>query len=70
MKEAQDEGEYSGEGNNNMRRGRSYRRSYDDGESYARGCDPRTGRYVSRDMEYSGHYPMDYIDPMYYGRRY
>jgi len=51
-----------------MRRGgRSYR-----GGSYRRGRDMRTGRYVSRDMEpgYSGHYPMEYIDPMYWERRY
>ena len=51
-----------------MRRGgRSYR-----GGSYRRGRDMRTGRYISRDMEpgYSGHYPMEYIDPMYWERRY
>lgn len=56
---------YSGEGRS-MRRGRSYR-----GGSYRRGRDMRTGRYVSRSMEpgYSGHYPMDYIDP-YWDRRY
>lgn len=71
MKDAEEyedeEGEegYSGE-NRSMRRGRSYR-----GGSYRRGRDMRTGRYISRDMEpgYSGHYPMEYIDP-YWDRRY
>ncbi len=64
-----EEGEegYSGEGRS-MRRGggRSNR-----GNSYRRGRDMRTGRYISRDMEpgYSGHYPMEYIDP-YWDRRY
>lgn len=39
------------------------------GRSYARGRDAR-GRYMrSRDMEYSGHYPMDYVDP-YWNRGY
>lgn len=50
-----------------MRRGgRSYR-----GGSYRRGRDMNTGRYISRGMEpgYSGHYPMEYIDP-YWDRRY
>lgn len=59
MKDAEEEDEdgYSGTG-------RSYR-----GRSYARGRDAR-GRYMrSRDMEYSGHYPMDYIDP-YWNRGY
>ena len=59
---------YSGEGRS-MRRGggRSYR-----GNSYRRGRDMRTGRYISRGMDdygYSGHYPMEYIDPMW-DRRY
>ena len=44
--------------------------SYNDGMSYARGRDMRTGRYISRDDGYSGHYPMEYIDPMYWDRRY
>ena len=45
MKDAEEEDGYSG----------AYR-----GRSYARGRDAR-GRYMrSRDMEYSGHYPMDY----------
>lgn len=51
---------------------RSYRgRSYaGNGNSYARGRDMRTGRYISRDMDYSGgRYPMEYIDP-YWDRRY
>lgn len=50
-----------------MRRGgRSYR-----GDSYRRGRDMRTGRYISRGMEpgYSGNYPIEYIDP-YWDRRY
>lgn len=75
MKDAEEweeeEGEegYSGEGRS-MRRGggRSYRR----GASYARYRSPRTGRYISRGMDdygYSGHYPMEYIDPMW-DRRY
>lgn len=60
------EGEYSGESRSYRRSGRSYR-----GGSYRRGRDMRTGRYISRDMEpgYSGHYPMEYIDP-YWDRRY
>ena len=53
---------YSGEG-------RSYRGNRG-GMSYARMHDPRTGRYMSRDMGYSGGYPMEYIDPMYWDRRY
>lgn len=71
MKEAyedEDEGEYSGENRPMRRGGRSYRR--DGGSSYARGRDMRTGRYISRDDGYSGHWnPMDYIDP-YWDRRY
>lgn len=72
MKDAGDwegeEGEegYSGEGRSMRRGGRSYR-----GTSYRRGRDMRTGRYVSRGMDdygYSGHYPMEYIDP-YWDRR-
>lgn len=60
MKDAEEEDEeegYSGEG-------RSYR-----GRSYARRRDAM-GRY-SRvgEPQYSGHYPMEYIDP-YWGRRY
>lgn len=55
--EEQDAREYGGSG-----------RSYRGGMSYTR-RDPRTGRYVSRDMGYSGHYPMEYIDP-YWDRRY
>ena len=59
MKDAEDEdeGEYSG----------YYRRG--GGRSYRRGRDMRTGRYISRDDGYSGHYPMEYIDPMW-DRRY
>ena len=51
-------------------RGGSYRRGYDDGMSAARGRDMNTGRCISRGMEpgYSGHYPMEYIDP-YWDRR-
>ena len=68
MKDAEewdDEGEdgYSGDGRSIRRGGRSYRR----------GRDMRTGRYMSRGMDeygYSGHYPMEYIDPMYWNRRY
>lgn len=58
---------YSGEGRSMRRGGRSYR-----GNSYRRGRDMRTGRYISRGMDdygYSGHYPMEYIDPMW-DRRY
>ena len=70
MKDAEEwdeeEGEEGYSGNSRMRGGRSYR-----GGSYRRGRDMRTGRWVSRDMEpgYSGHYPMEYIDP-YWDRRY
>ena len=49
--------------------GRSFRRN---GRSYAKYRNPRTGRYMSRGMDwdgYSGHYPMEYIDP-YWDRRY
>ena len=54
MKDAEEEDGYSG----------AYR-----GRSYARGRDAR-GRYMrSRDMDYSGHYPMDYVDP-YWNRGY
>lgn len=64
MKDAEEEemGEYS-----SARGDRSYR-----GSSYARYRSPRTGRYMSRGMDwdgYSGHYPMEYIDP-YWDRRY
>ena len=71
MKDAEDldeEGEDGYSEARGMRRGgRSYR-----GGSYRRGRDMNTGRYISRDMEpgYSGHYPMEYIDPMYWERRY
>ena len=72
MKDAEEWDEEDGEEGyseaRGMRRGgRLYR-----GGSYRRGRDMRTGRYVSRDMEpgYSGHYPMEYIDPMYWERRY
>lgn len=62
MKDAEEEdGEEYG-----SRRGRSSR---GDGMSYARYRNPRTGRYMSRDDGYSGHYPMEYIDP-YWDRRY
>ena len=76
MKEAEEEdqrmrGEYSG--NNNGYNTRVIRgRSYDDGMSFAPMRSPYTGRYVSReigDRNYSGHYPMEYIDP-YWDRRY
>ena len=42
-----------------------------DGYRSGRMRDPRTGRYVSRDMDgwYSGRYPMEYIDPNW-DRRY
>ena len=71
MDEEESEGGYSGEGRSMRRTGRSYRRgSYNDGMSYARGRDMRTGRYISRDDGYSGHYPMEYIDPLYWDRRY
>ena len=64
------EGGNSGEGRSMRRTGRSYRRG-NDGMSYARGRDMRTGRYISRDDGYSGHWnPMEYIDPMYWDRRY
>ena len=57
MKDAEDEDGYSG---NYMRRGRSY----------ARGRSPRTGRYISRDMGYSGRYPMEYMDGGWDGMMY
>ena len=62
---------YSGEGRSMRRGGRSYRGGSYRGGSYARGRDMRTGRFISRDMEpgYSGHYPMELIDP-YWDRRY
>ena len=76
MKDAEeweDEGEEGASESRGIRRavGRSYRRGYNDGVSYARGRDMRTGRYTSMDMEpgYSGRYPMEYIDPMW-DRRY
>ena len=50
MRDAGDDDDYSGD---YMRRRRSY----------ARGRSPVTGRYISRDMGYSGRYPMEYIDP-------
>ncbi len=62
MKDAEDWDEEEGDG-------RSFRRN---GRSYARNRNPRTGRYMSRGMDYdgySGHYPMEYIDP-YWDRRY
>ena len=72
MKDAEEWDETEGEdglsGND-----RSYRRGRMGGGSYRRGRDMRTGRYISRGMDeygYSGHYPMDYIDPMYEYRRY
>jgi len=75
MKDAgewEEEGEegYSGEGRSMRHGGRSYRGG-NYGGSYARARDMRTGRYVSREMDpgYSGHYPMEYIDP-YWDRRY
>ena len=43
-------------------------RSYRGGISYTR-RDPRTGRYMSREMGYSGYYPMEYIDPYWDHRR-
>ena len=45
--------------------------SYNYGGSYRRGRD-RMGRYTSYGMDdgYSGRYPMEYIDPMYYRRRF
>ena len=66
MKDAEeldDEGEEGYSEARGMRRG---------GRSYRRGRDMRTGRYMSRGMDepgYSGHYPMEYIDP-YLDRRY
>ena len=69
MKDAEEWDEEDGEEGyseaRGMRRGgRSYR-----GGSYRRGRDMRTGRYISRDDGYSGHWnPMEYIDP-YYDRR-
>lgn len=77
MKDAEEYGEddgeegYSGEGRSMRRGGRSYRGGSYRGGSYARGRDMRTGRFISRDMEpgYSGHYPMELIDP-YWDRRY
>lgn len=75
MNEAADWGDedgeegYSGDGRSNRRGGGRSNR----GGSYRRGRDMRTGRYMSRGMDeysgYSGHYPMEYIDPMW-DRRY
>lgn len=62
MKDAEDWDEEDGDS-------RSFRRG---GRSYARYRNPRTGRYMSRGMDYdgySGRYPMEYIDP-YWDRRY
>ena len=60
---------YSGEGRSNRRGGGRSNR----GGSYRRGRDMRTGRYINRGMDeysgYSGHYPMEFIDPMW-DRRY
>lgn len=73
MKE-ESEGEYSGEGGNSMRRGRSYRRSYggsyEGGMSGARGRSPYTGRFVSRDggSYYSMGPSMESFDPYWEGR--
>ncbi len=69
MKDAEewDEDEEGGHSEGRYGRGRMYR-----GGSYARGRD-RRGRFTSYGMDadgYSGHYPMEYIDPMYYNRRY
>ena len=66
MKDAEDEGEDEGYSDE----GRSYRgRSYGMGRSYARRRDSM-GRYSRMgDPEYSGHYPMEYIDP-YWDRRF
>lgn len=69
---------YSGEGRSYRRGGRSYRnggrggsRGGGGGGSYAQRRSPYTGRFMSREMaeDYSGHYPMEYIDP-YWDRRY
>lgn len=71
MKDAEELDDEDGEEGYSEARGmRRGGRAY--GGSYRRGRDMRTGRYVSRDMEpgYSGHYPMEYIDPMYWERRY
>lgn len=59
MKDAagEDMEDYSERGG--MMRRNSYRRG-DGYGSYARGRSPVTGRYISRDMGYSGRYPMDY----------
>lgn len=72
MKEEAELDEADGEeGYSEARRMRRMGRSYG-GNSYRRGRDMRTGRYISRaidDYGYSGHYPMEYIDPMW-DRRY
>lgn len=69
MKEEEEDGEgYSGEGRRGG--GRSNRGSYRGGGSYAPRRSPYTGRFTSREMgEYSGAYPMEFIDP-YWERRY
>jgi len=69
MKDAEEWDDEEGEGGyseaRSMRRGRPYRSG-----SYARGRD-RRGRFTSYGMDgYSEHYPMEYIDPMYWNRRY
>lgn len=72
MKDAEELDEADGEEGYSEARGmRRGGRSYG-GNSYRRGRDMRTGRYISRGMDdygYSGHYPMEYIDPMW-DRRY
>jgi hypothetical protein len=64
MKDAEDEDWDEGDEES----GRPYRMNR--GRSYARARDSRTGRYMSRDggMDYSGRYPMEYIEP-YWDRR-
>lgn len=73
MKDAEEWDEAEGEDGYSETRGmRRGGRSYGGGNSYRRGRDMRTGRYISRGMDdygYSGHYPMEYIDPMW-DRRY
>ena len=63
MKDAEEWEEEDMEGSGD---GRSYRMN--GGRSYARRGRDAMGRYVSRDMEYSGHYP-EWMPP-YYPQRY
>ena len=72
MKDAEEWDEQEGD-DGHSGNDRSYRRGRMGGGPYRRGRDMRPDMYMSRGMDeygYSGHYPMEYIDPMYQYRRY